>query len=126
MSHATFHDPEFDLDAFRTTIATWSAKGAKTMVVEWQTGPGPMISWYPSSERSLAEVWTHKVSPSHYNEQYADFMEYRLTPLLVEVAKGGGLAPRVICVDQQPVMIQRQRRRELEHAAKASGVTSAH
>jgi hypothetical protein len=75
--------------------------------------------------RSLAHSWQYHVRPAEYNEQYADYLENRLTPLLAEIARGGGLTPRTSCVDQQPVVIQRQRRRELEHAAKASGHLSA-
>jgi hypothetical protein len=126
MSHATIHDPEFDLEPFRASISSWASQGAKSAIIEWQTGPGPTVSWYPAGERSLAKTWRYAVHPSQYNEQYADFLEYRLTPLLVEIAKGGGLSVRVICVDQQPIIMQRHRRRELEHAAKASGLAAAH
>ena len=124
MSHGVFHDPDFDFDVFRSSVEQWGAAGAKRLIVEWQTGPGPMVAWSPAGERKLAAVWKANVLPTQYNELYADYLEYRLMPRLVELGRANGFEVRSLCVDQQPIQIMRMRRREIERAELASGVTA--
>ena len=126
MAHGPFHDPDFDMEPFKADVARWATNGAKRVMIEWQTGPGPTVSWYPDGARQLSGIWHAQVRPIDYNEQYADFLELKLTPKLVAVAKEAGLPSRALCVDQQPIVIMRQRRRELEQAEKASGQAPAH
>ncbi len=126
MAHGPFHDPDFDFDTFRSAVTKWAAAGGQRVIIEWQTGPGPVVSWYPASERQLSVIWRVQVSPESYNEQYADYLEYRLMPRLFEIARAGGLEPRAFCVDQQPIMVMRMRRRELERAEHSSSGHAAH
>ena len=127
MSHGNFHAPDFDFDLFRTSTETLSAAGFKVLIMEWQTGPGAIVTWYPAGERQSGESWRCDPGPSHNNEQNADYLEHDLLPRLEEVARGKGFQVRTRCVDQQPVQVMRMRRRELERAQQSSGLApSAH
>jgi hypothetical protein len=126
MSHGVFHDPEFDLDEFRSSLADWKAAGAKSVHIEWQTGPGPTVCWFPAGERRLGTTWQFHVEPARYGEEYADYIELRLIPQLAAIVRESGLEPRALCVDQQPIQIMRMRRREFERAQRASGPVGAH
>ena len=116
MEHRLQREPEFDLDAFRASVDTWKTAGAKSVVVEWNTGPGPTVFFYPAGERQFGVKWIEKVPTTQYNELYADFLEYTLAPKLMEIVASRGLTSRVVCVDQQPILVMRMRRREIERA----------
>jgi hypothetical protein len=119
MEHKLLQEPEFDFDTLRANLAAWKAGGASTVSFDWSTGAGPTVVYFPSDDRSFATTWKWKVPTSRYSELYADFLEYKLAPRLIELAQGHGLAPKVRCVDQQPVQVMRQRRREIEAAEHA-------
>ncbi|HEY3331700.1 MAG TPA: hypothetical protein VGK19_16845 [Capsulimonadaceae bacterium] len=119
MEHKLLHEPEFDFESFRAGLNEWKSGGATAVSIDWSTGPGPTVVYSPSNDRSYARTWKAPVAPSRYSELYADFIEYKLVPRLVELAAGNGLNPVVRCVDQQPVIVMRQRRREIEAAEHA-------
>ncbi|MDR3707215.1 MAG: hypothetical protein P4L33_02865 [Capsulimonadaceae bacterium] len=119
MENKLLHEPEFDFDDYRAKLGEWKTAGAQKVAIDWSTGSGPSVVYAPSTDRSLATTWSASVSLTHYSELYADFIEYTLAPRLVEMAQGSGLTPLVRCVDQQPVLVQRQRRREIEAAEHA-------
>ncbi len=119
MEHKLLQDPDFDMEAIRATLSTWKSEGASNVNFDWSTGSGPTVVAFPSGDRSYAVTWKVSVPTSRYSELYADFLEYKLAPRLVELAQGNGLAPKVRCVDQQPVQVMRQRRREIEAAEHA-------
>ncbi len=116
MAHGTFHDPEFDIDTFRAEVSKWAKAGSKRLMIEWSTGPGPTVVYFPAGDRSVAVAWRVHVPSASYNEQYADFLDYRLMPRLREIGQGLGMDMRIACVDQQPIQVMRMRRREIEHA----------
>jgi hypothetical protein len=112
--------PDFDFDAFRSTIDHWKTMGATTVVLEWNTGLGPTIFYYPADNRQFGVKWTETVPTVEYNELYADFIEYTLVPKVKEIILARGLKDRAFCADQQPIMVMRMRRREIENAQRAS------
>ena len=116
MEHKLATQPKFDFDTFRDTIDTWKSSGASTVVVEWNTGLGPTIYYYPAGGREFGVKWAESVPTVLYNELYADFIEYNLVPKLKEIVSSSGLTSRVVCADQQPILVMRMRRREIEHA----------
>lgn len=118
--HALLEEPQFDFDTLREKLAAWKAAGASRVFFEWNTGPGPTVVYYPAGDRKLAGVWKLPVAATRYvGEMYADWLEQKLAPRLTEAAQGNGLAAVVRCVDQQPVQVMRQRRREIERAVNA-------
>ncbi|HEX5324499.1 MAG TPA: hypothetical protein VFW40_11980 [Capsulimonadaceae bacterium] len=123
MDHSISKEPEFDFDAAREKLDSWKGNGAKQIVIEWNTGPGPTVFYYPAGQRQYGVRWRAEVPPSHYNEQYADFLEYKLAPKIQEVVQSRGLSATILCVDQQPVQVMRMRRRAIEQAQTS---TSAH
>jgi len=78
------------------------------------------VFYYPAGERMQGVKWTAAVETYNYNEVYADFIEHRLIPQLREVIHARGLAETVLCVDLQPLQIQRQRRRQIERTQTAT------
>jgi hypothetical protein len=118
MEHKLAKQPEFDFDAFRETIDTWMKSGASTVVVEWNTGLGPTIFYYPAGNREFGLKWTESVPTVQYNELYADYIDYTLVPKLKEIIASRGISARVVCADQQPILVMRMRRREIEHAQR--------
>jgi hypothetical protein len=123
MEHKLAKEPHFDLDSFRKTVDTWKASGATTVVIEWNTGLGPTIFYYPADHREFGQKWTEAVPTVQYNELYADYLEFTLVPKIKEIAASRNLTVRAFCADQQPIMVMRMRRREIAHAEHAS---SAH
>jgi PIN domain nuclease of toxin-antitoxin system len=89
------------------------------VIFEWNTGPGPTVVYYPAGNRNFAKVWKLPVTATRYSEVYADWLDKKLSPRLVEQARGHGLTAVVRCVDQQPIQVMRMRRREIEHASIA-------
>lgn len=120
MSHSLLNDPQVSLDQFRDKVAAWAAAGAKDATLEWSTGSGPSVFLYPQGQRNFGVGAKISVRPAEYSEQYADFLEQKLSPRIAEIAHAKGLSVTVRCVDQQPIQIQRMRRRELEHAQLAT------
>jgi hypothetical protein len=120
MSHNLAKEPEYDFDALREHLDLWKQSGAKKAIIEWNTGPGPTVFCYPAGQRNYGYRWRPDVGPSHYDEQYADFLEYKLSPKIQEVVQSRGLDSTVLCVDQQPVQVMRMRRRAIEQAQAAS------
>lgn len=115
-------EPVFDLETLREKADTWTKVGAAKVTIEWGTNTGPTVFYYPDTERRLGVKWTVAVETYNYNELYADYIEFKLVPTLVEAFKARGLAVSAVCVDQQPLLVQRLRRRALErqqHAAHA-------
>jgi hypothetical protein len=124
MAHGVFQDPEFDFDLFSASSSEWAGAGAKRLTIEWQTGPGPIVAWYPAGARALGKSWRFQAAPTQYNERYADYLEYRLMPRLSEIANKAGMRAVCLCVDQQPIQVMRMRRRELERAELTSGIAA--
>jgi hypothetical protein len=120
MEHRLSKQPAFDFDSFRTTVDQWKTLGASSVVFEWNTGLGPSIFYYPSGNRQFGVKWAETVPTTEYNELYADFLEYTLVPQLTEIIASRGLTYRAFCADQQPIMVMRMRRREIENAERAA------
>lgn len=120
MEHTLHQEPAFDLDALRQSLSAWKAEGVRQVVFEWSTGIGPTVFTFPAGARGRGVKWTTPVEANAYSEIYADFLERTLLPRLAAAAKELGLSAAVRCVDQQPILVMRQRRRQierLEHAA---------
>jgi len=119
-THELLEEPEFDFDTLRAKLAAWKSAGASRVIFEWNTGPGPTVVYYPAGDRTFAQIWKLPVAATRYGEVYADWLERKLAPRLAEHAKGQELEAKVLCVDQQPIQVMRQRRHEIERAAHAA------
>jgi hypothetical protein len=120
MEHKLAKQPAFDFDNFRANIDHWKNLGASRVIVEWNTGLGPSLFYYPAGNREFGVKWTESVPTVEYNELYADFIEYTLVPKITEIVASRELSHRAFCADQQPIMVMRQRRREIETAQRAA------
>ncbi len=119
MERKLHQEPQFDMETLRARCDAWKAHSASKVIIEWSTGTGPNVFYYPAGERSQGVKWTAAVETYNYNEVYADFVEHKLIPQLSEVIQECGLAATVLCVDLQPLQIQRQRRRQIERTQAA-------
>lgn len=126
MERKLHQEPVFDFDTLRQKCDAWADNGAKRVVIEWSTGTGPTVFYYPAGERRLGVKWTAAVETYNYNEVYADFIEYTLIPKMREAIEARRLETTVLCVDLQPLQVQRQRRRHLEHIEEHSETAAAH
>lgn len=124
MERTLHEEPQFDMETLREKCAAWKTHGASKVILEWSTGTGPNVFYYPGGERGQGIKWTVAVETYNYNEIYADFIEHTLLPRLRKAVIEAGLAEVVMCVDLQPLQIQRQRRRQIERAQTAA--TGAH
>jgi hypothetical protein len=113
-------EPVFDLEGLGAKADAWKANGASRVVIEWSTGTGPTVFYYPAGERGFGVKWTCAVPTDSYTEVYADFIEHKLIPRIVDALKEHGLAATALCVDLQPLQVQRQRRHELERLEAAA------
>ncbi len=120
MERKLHEEPSFDMDTLAAKCEAWKAHGASKVVLEWSTGTGPNVFYYPAGERGQGVKWTVAVEVYNYNEVYADFVENTLMPRLRDAIRSHGLAETALCVDLQPLQIQRQRRRQIERAQTAS------
>ena len=116
MERKLHQEPQFDTETLRQKIDAWKTHGAKRVVIEWSTGTGPTVFYYPAGERRLGVKWVIAVETYNYNEIYADYIEQTLVPQLREVIQSRGLTVTMMCVDLQPLQVQRQRRRQIERA----------
>ncbi len=116
MERKLHQEPVFDLEAMRHTLDVWKANHASRVIVEWSTGTGPTVFVYPAGERKFGVKWTVAVETTNYNEVYADFIEHTLIPRLRELNRHMDLETTVLCVDLQPLQVQRQRRRQIERS----------
>ncbi len=119
MERKLHQEPQFDLETLRVKCDAWKSHEAAKVVIEWSTGTGPTVFYYPAGQRGQGVNWTAAVETNNYNEVYADFIEHKLIPKIREVIHARGLAETVLCVDLQPLQIQRQRRRRIERAQTA-------
>lgn len=119
MERKLHQEPQFDMETLRLKCDAWKTHRASKVVIEWSTGTGPTLFYYPAGERSQGVKWTAAVETYNYNEVYADFVEHKLIPSLREVIHARGLTETVLCVDLQPLQIQRQRRRQIERGEAA-------
>ncbi len=120
MERKLHEEPQFDMDTLRRQCEAWKAHGASKVVLEWSTGTGPNVFYFPAGERGLGVKWTVAVETYNYNEIYADFIEHTLLPRLRDAIQSSSLAVTAMCVDLQPLQIQRQRRRQIERAQTAA------
>lgn len=120
MAHNTLNEPKYDFDSLRKELDAWKANGVTQVIAEWNTGPGPTVFCYPAGQRQFGFRWRAEVAPTHYNEQYADFLEYRLGPQIRELVQSRSMKATVLCVDQQPIQVMRMRRRAIELAESAA------
>lgn len=126
MERKLHEEPAFDLETLRNKCDLWKSHGAARVVIEWSTGTGPTVFYYPAGERRNGVKWTVAVETYNYNEIYADFIEHTLMPRLSEVIHARGLTETVLSVDLQPLQIQRQRRRQIERAqASVTGAAAS-
>ena len=126
MERKLHEEPAFDLETLRNKCDLWKSHGAAKVVIEWSTGTGPTVFYYPAGERRNGVKWTVAVETYNYNEIYADFIEHTLVPRLSEVIHARGLTETVLSVDLQPLQIQRQRRRQIERAqASVTGAAAS-
>ena len=119
MERKLHQEPQFDLETLRVKCDAWKSHEAAKVVIEWSTGTGPTVFYYPAGQRGQGVKWTVAVETYNYNEVYADFIEHKLIPKIREVIHARGLAETALCVDLQPLQIQRQRRRQIERAQTA-------
>ena len=120
MERKLHEEPHFDLDTLREKCRAWKENGATKVILEWSTGTGPNVFYFPAGERGQGVKWTVAVETYNYNEIYADFVEHTLIPRLKDAVTESGLGLTVMCVDLQPLQIQRQRRRQIERAQTAA------
>ena len=120
MERKLHQEPQFDFETLRQKCDAWKSHEAAKVVIEWSTGTGPNLFYYPAGQRQQGVKWTVAVETFNYNENYADFIEQKLIPQVREVIHARGLAEMVMCVDLQPLQIQRQRRRQIERAQTAT------
>jgi len=120
MERKLHQEPLFDIETLRRKCDAWKTHGAAQVVIEWSTGTGPVVFYYPAGERLQGVKWTAAVETYNYNEVYADFIEHKLIPQIREVIHARGLSETVRCVDLQPLQIQRQRRRQIERTQTAT------
>lgn len=126
MERKLHEEPAFDLETLRNKCDLWKSHGAAKVVIEWSTGTGPTVFYYPAGERRNGVKWTVAVETYNYNEIYADFIEHTLVPRLSEVIHARGLTESVLSVDLQPLQIQRQRRRQIERTqASVTGAAAS-
>src|SRR3569833_1312351 len=121
MERKILQEPVFDIDTLRQKADAWKDAGGKRVLIEWSTGTGPTIFYFPEGERHFGVKWTAAVKTDSYNELYADFLEHKLVPQVVEGIRARGLETVVRCVDLQPLQVQRQRRRRGGRAGAAGG-----
>jgi hypothetical protein len=121
MERKLHQEPTFDLETLRQAADSWKQHGATHTYVEWSTGTGPTIFYFPEGERSFGVKWTAAVKTDGYNEIYADFLEHKLVPTLADALRERGLQTTIRCVDLQPLQVQRQRRRQIERAEASVG-----
>lgn len=121
MDRKLHHEPSFDTDILRQKADLWKQNKVSRIVFEWSTGTGPTVFYFPQGERRHGVKWTVAVDTYNYNEVYADFIEYTLLPRLAEIVQSRGLEAGLLNVDLQPLQVQRQRRRQLEHMEAVSG-----
>lgn len=120
MERKLHHEPAFDTDTLRQKCDLWKTHSATRVVMEWSTGIGPTVFYYPVGERRVGVKWTVAVETYNYNEVYADYIEQTLIPRLREIVQSRGLEVTVLCVDLQPLQVQRQRRHQIERAQTAA------
>ena len=126
MERKLHEEPQFDMDTLREKCEAWKAHDAAKIFIEWSTGTGPNVFYYPAGERGQGVKWTVAVETYNYNEVYADFVDHTLIPRLKDVIQSIGLTATVMCVDLQPLQIQRQRRRQIERSqAAATGAAAS-
>ena len=120
MERKLHEEPHFDMETLAGKCRAWKESGATKVIVEWSTGTGPNVFYFPAGERGQGVKWTIAVETYNYNEMYADFVEHTLIPRLKDAIAENGLGLTVMCVDLQPLQIQRQRRRQIERAQTAA------
>lgn len=120
MERKLHEEPYFDMDTLAEKCRAWKADGASKVTLEWSSGTGPNVFYFPAGERGQGVKWTIAVETYNYNEMYADFVEHTLIPRLKSAIAENGLGLTVMCVDLQPLQIQRQRRRQIERAQTAA------
>ncbi|MDX1932376.1 MAG: hypothetical protein SFU56_07210 [Capsulimonadales bacterium] len=124
--------PAFDPIAFRGRTADWrrivanAPVGMNRVVVEWNVGRGPSCFVYPASRRALGFDLCEDGIDRASDERWADFLEFEFVPQVEATLAGDGLRPQVICTDQRPVQVMRQRRRNLAAAGEAKAGHHAH
>jgi hypothetical protein len=121
MDRKLHHEPAYDFETLRQKVDDWATHGAKRAVIEWSTGTGPVVFCYPGAERAFGFKATFAVETFNYNEVYADYIEHTLVPKVREVVQSRGMECTVLCVDLQPLQVQRQRRRQIERVQTAAG-----
>lgn len=119
MERKLHQEPAFDLDTLRQKLDAWKQNGVKAVQIEWSTGTGPTVFYYPVGERRHGVKWTVAVETYNYNEIYADFIERTLLPRLTETVASRQLESVVRCVDLQPLQVQRLRRHQIERQQTA-------
>ena len=112
-------NPPSTLDTLRQKLDLWKNNSVSHVVIEWSTGTGPTVFYYPAGERRHGVKWTVAVETYNYNEIYADFIEHTLIPRLQETTASRQVESTIMCVDLQPLQVQRQRRRQLERLQTA-------
>lgn len=121
MRKALSQTPSFDPDAFLWRIRDWKAllagPGNNRVVVEWCVTNGPKCFVYPAAQRPAGFDICADAPHDTSDERWADWLEFQFVPQVVSTLEGDGFPVQVICADQRPVQIMRQRRRNLEQIA---------
>ncbi|MEI6431338.1 MAG: hypothetical protein WCP07_04070 [bacterium] len=124
--------PVFDAPDFRGRTADWkkivdtASTGQKRTVIEWGVAKGPLCLAYPASRRDLAIQIVGSRTLTGSDERWADYLEFEYVPQVVAALTADNLNPQVICIDQRPIQIMRERRRELESFAHSRAGDANH
>jgi hypothetical protein len=117
MQKALANKPTIDTHAVVKAVGHWkllpTGPGQDRTVIEWGVGKGPNVYVFPAASRAEG-LNLVQIKTSGSDERWADFLEHEFVPELEQLLSGLGLSPQVICVDQRPILIMRERRRALE------------
>ena len=113
--------PTLEPDAFLWRIRDWKSllagPGNNRIVVEWCVTNGPKCFVYPAAQRSAGFDLCAEAPHDTSDERWADWLEYHFVPGVAETLQSGGFPAQIICSDQRPVQVMRERRRQMESYA---------
>jgi hypothetical protein len=131
------HKPLAPLPVFEEAALVAKADGWKSalksakpghgkIVVEWTIMHGPSCLVFPMGLRHLAVDLTDDGQSRKNDERWADFLEFTFVPQVTAALEKAGLPYMVICTDQRPIQVMRERRRAIAKAAEAKTGVAAH
>lgn len=120
MEKALHNTPTFDPARFKKDSQRWKrGDGERRVVIEWGVGTKPRVFVFPAGERASGAHLLDPIEPTENDERWADFLEFEFVPQVASALRDEGWQPQIVCVDLRPLVVQRERRRKIEAAAKA-------